>query len=104
MPRKGDTKQLKPGQSVAKFIQRHYDGEPVDALAKEYKISRATGYFWLMKHRTELLAANKDKDASPETLAKESKAVLVAEIQALKLENQKLRNRLVSLMVETGKL
>jgi transposase len=106
MPRKGDAgADLKPGQSVAKFIKRHYEGgESVGALAKEYKISRATGYIWLMKHRGELIEESRRKGASPETFEKESKAALIAEIQALNLENQKLRNKVVSLMMKHGEL
>jgi transposase-like protein len=103
MPRKDET--ATPKKLVDKFIKRHLEGgESVEALAKEYKISRASGYAWLKKHRDALLSQTMREGMSPTAIEKSDKATLVAQVQALKLENAKLRNKVVSLMIKAGDL
>jgi transposase-like protein len=103
MPRKDET--ATPKKQVDKFIKRHLEGdESVEALAKEYKISRATGYMWLRKHREQLLEQTMHEGMSPAAIEKSDKMTLIAQIAQLKIENAKLRNRVVSLMIKAGDL
>lgn len=103
MPVKDDTKT--PAKAIARFIKRAIEGgESVTALAKEYKISRATGYIWLRRHREEAIAQSMKAGMSAKSRDKAEKMTLRAEVQALKRENAKLRDKVVSLMIKAGDL
>jgi transposase len=103
VPRKNES--LTPQRKIDEFIKRHLEGgEGVRPLAKAYKISVATGYLWLQRHRQKMLDKSFAAEMSPAALEKVAKSALVAELRALKLENAKLRNKIVSLMIKAGDL
>ena len=85
-------------------VKRHMAGESVAVLAKYYKISKPGFYLWVAKYKQALLESADRKALTPADAALTDKRVLIAEIQALKLENAKLRNKVVSLMVKHGEL
>jgi transposase len=102
MPRKNSTKT--PPDQIDEAVKRYMAGESVAVLAKRYKISKPGFYLWVQKYKQALLEQAERKDLKPKDAALVDKRVLIAEIQALKLENQKLRNKVVSLMVKHGEL
>ena len=102
MPRKNETK--RPQNVIDKAVKRHMAGESAVDLATEYKVARATLYNWLASYKRELLEQASLKGAARHDPELASKQALIAEIQALKLENAKLRNKMVSLMLAAGQL
>ncbi len=88
---------------VSKAVKRHLeDGEPVVALAKEYGVSRATLYNWIAAYERQLLDQAAKQGMSSQDAEVSDKRTLIAELQALRLENQKLRNKVVALMIKAG--
>jgi transposase-like protein len=101
MPVKNETK--RPKKVIEKAIKRHLEGgEAAVDLAKAYKVSRATFYNWLKQYKQQILEAS--KQMSPAALEKRDKITMAAEIQALRLENQQLRNRLIKMLIKSGEL
>jgi transposase len=89
MPAKNVTK--RPQHVIDKAVKRHLEGESGVALAKEHKVSPAGFYLWVKKYKEALLEKSKRNDMSPQDAETADKRALIAEIQALKLENRKLR-------------
>jgi transposase len=111
MPRRGEytsnrnkNKKKLTQKEVDGFVKRYMDGEPVDGLAKEAGRARASFYLWVKKYKEELLEKSDRTGMSEKELEKSDKSKLIAQVQALKLENAKLRNKLVSLMIKAGEL
>lgn len=99
MPRKNHTKV--PQKAIDKAVARYLGGESVIALAKEYKISRAMFYLWAKKYKRNVLeqAARKDIVSPPA-----DKRALSTQIQLLRLENARLGNKVVALMLKLGEI
>jgi transposase-like protein len=103
MPRKNETQT--PQKAIDKFLKRHFEGgESVVALSKEYKISRATAYNWLNKHREKLLEQSRTADMTPAAIEKTARVSLIAENRMLKAENGKLKNKVMAMMLKYGEL
>lgn len=105
MPPKNQVK--RPQHVVDEAVKKHLAGGPgsdVVTLAKQYKISRPGFYLWLKHYKEELVAASDKQGLSPTQIDKLDKQTILAERDALKLENQKLRNKVVSLMIKAGDL
>jgi transposase-like protein len=103
VPRAGEFKHPKAIRDKA--IKRHLEGgESVEKLAKYYKVTRQTLYSWLDAYKQSVLHAAERAGMSPADLEKRSKTELVAENMALKAENRKLRDRLVTMLMKTGDL
>jgi hypothetical protein len=102
MPRKNSTKT--PPDQIEEAVKRYMAGESVTVLAKLYKISKPGFYLWVRKCKQALLEQAARKDLKSEDAALVDKRVLIAEIQVLRLENAKLRNKVVSLMIKTGEI
>ncbi|MGO9988929.1 MAG: helix-turn-helix domain-containing protein [Steroidobacteraceae bacterium] len=100
MPRKNETKLSQA--KIDKLVRRHFSGEPVASLAKEYKVSRATAYVLIMQHKRKLL--DEAQRAGVTSLDKKDKTTLQAELIALRQENAKLRNKVVALMIKAGEI
>lgn len=101
MPKKNDTQT--PAKTIARFIKRHLEeNESVTALAKEYRVSRATGYLWLKRHRSAAVEQTLKAGMSRASIEKADKMTLRAENAYLKRENAKLRTMVVNLLIKTG--
>jgi transposase-like protein len=103
MPRQNETKI--PQKLVEKAVKRRLEGnESVVALAKEYKVSIPTVYNWITAAKKNMVEQARHADLSPKEIEKTDKLTLVAQVEALKLENKQLRERLVALMLRTDPL
>jgi transposase len=102
MPPKGKT--TRPQSQIDEAVKRFMNGEQAVVLAKHYKISKPGFYLWVKKYKEELLRTSKTGDMTPHQAELSDKRTLIAEVQALKLENQKLRNKVVSLMIKSGEM
>jgi hypothetical protein len=102
MPPKGKT--TRPQHVIDEAVKRRMAGESVAVLAKYYKISRPGFYLWVKKYKEQLLEKSKHNGMSTHDAEVSDKRTLIAEVQALRLENQKLRNKVVSLMIKSGEM
>lgn len=102
MPRKNQTK--RPAHVIEEAVKRHLAGESATVLSKYYKISKPGFYLWVQKYKDELLEKSKHQGMNPYDAEISDKRTLIAEIQALKQEVTKLRNRLVDNLVKHGEL
>jgi len=101
-PAKNSTK--RPQHVIDEAVKRHMAGESVRVLAKFYKISVPQFYNWIAAYKQTLLEQSAKRDMTPKDAELVDKRVLIAEVQALKLENRKLRDKVVSLMMKAGDL
>ena len=62
-------------------------------------MSRATFYNWIAAYKQDILERSQREGMKPEDLERKAKADLIAEVEALRLENRKLRDRLVAEMM-----
>ena len=102
MPKKNQTK--RPQHVIEEAVKRHLAGESAAVLAKYYKVSKPGFYLWVQKYKADLLERSKHAGMDPHDAEMSDKRTLIAEIQALKQEVQKLRNRLVDNLVKHGEL
>lgn len=100
MPRRHDTK--RPQHVIDEAVKRFMDGEQATVLAKLYKISKAGFYLWVKKYKQDLLENSKRAGMSASDVALSDKRTLVTEVEQLRLENRKLRDKVVSLMMKSG--
>jgi transposase-like protein len=99
MPLKGQTDTAK--KVIDKAVKRHLEGgETIASLAKELKVSRQTVYSWVNNFKQEVMEGVERAGASKTDLERTAKAELVAQVEMLALENRKLRDRLVTLMIK----
>jgi transposase len=102
MPRKDETK-VSP-KAIEKAVKRHMAGERADTLATELKVSRATIFNWTAKYRADTLEQARRGEMTPKELERQDKSALVAQLEALKLENRRLREKVVALMLKSGEI
>lgn len=102
MPVKGKTK--RPQHVIDQAVKRFMGGEQAVALAKEYKISRPGFYLWVRKHKEQLLEESKKANMTPADREKSDKKVLSIEIDELRNENRKLREKVISMMIKLGEI
>jgi transposase len=102
MPRKNETK-VSP-KAMEKAAKRHLAGEQAEGLAKEHKVSRATIFNWTARYKEQALEQSRREGINPKELEKQDKATLVAKLQALELENRRLRDKVVALLLKTGEI
>lgn len=102
MPIKNATK--RPQHVIEQAVKRFMAGEQAVALAKEYKISKPGFYLWVSKYKRELLEKSKTVNMTPKDAATADKRTLLIEIDSLKLENRKLRDKVLDMMVKAGEL
>jgi hypothetical protein len=90
-----------PQAAIDKLVRRHLEGnESVAALAKEGGVGRAGFYLWVKDYKEQVMRRAMRSDMSPQELEKRAKADLIAEIESLRVENRKLRDRLVAEMMK----
>lgn len=103
MPKKNDT--ISPAAVVAKAVKRHLEGgESAVDLAQEYRVSRATIYNWVAAYERQLLERSEKQGMSTHDAELWDKRTLIAEIKRLKLENTKLKDKLVAMMIKAGEI
>jgi transposase-like protein len=91
-----------PQKIIAQVVKRHIEGgENAEALAKEFKVSRASVYGWVTKYKNEILARSRRAGMSPLDADRADKTELIAELEALKLENRKLRELVLNSMLKS---
>lgn len=100
MPKKHDTK--RPQHEIDTAVKRFLDGESAAVLAKLYKISKAGFYLWVKRYKANILETSKRSGMNPRDVEISDKRTLVTEVEALRLENRKLRDKVVSLMMKAG--
>jgi transposase len=94
-----------PPKVIAAVIKRHVEGgENAEALAKEFKVSRASVYGWVAKYKSNILAQSRRAGMAPRDAERADKAELIAQLGALELENKQLRDRLIAVMLKTDPL
>lgn len=93
-----------PEDRVKSAVKRYLAGEQVQALAKEYKVSRPGFYLWINKYKEDLVAQAKRAGMSAESIEKSDKVNLAIENQAMKAEIARLKQKLFELMDAAGKL
>ncbi len=102
MPRKDQTKV--PPKTMERAAKRHMGGEQAEALAKEFKVSRATIFNWSMRYKEQVLEQARREGINPKELERQDKATLVAKVQSLELENRRLRDKVVALLLKSGEI
>lgn len=100
MPAKNAMK--RPQHVVDDAVRKYFAGESAGVLAKLYKVSKPALYNWIAKAKQEKLEAASRMDMSPKQLSERDRQELLTENTALKQENAKLRNKVVSLMLKAG--
>jgi transposase len=101
MPIKNATK--RPQHVIDEAVKRHVDnGEQAAVLAKLYKVSKAGFYLWVKKYKQDLLDKSKRSGMSQADAKTADKQALIIEVQALKLENRKLRDKVLDYMMKVG--
>lgn len=98
------TRKPRPQHVIEEAIKRNNAGESVDTITKHYKVSRAQFYNWKRKYQEDILERARRAAMSPETIQIEDKQELIAENKALKMENQKLRNKLLEMLLKSGQI
>jgi transposase-like protein len=88
---------------IAQAVRRHVEGgENADALAKEFEVSRASIYGWVAKYKQDVLERSRRDGMSALDADRADKADLIAQIEALELENKRLRDRIIDMLLQTG--
>jgi transposase len=102
MPVKNATK--RPQHVIDEAVRKYFNGESAGVLAKLYKVSKPAMYNWIAKAKQAKLEAAARMDMSPKQLSERDREALLTENKALKDENAKLRNKVVSLMIKAGEM
>lgn len=93
----------RPAHVIEEAVKRHLEGESASVLSKYYKISKPGFYLWVRRYKEDMLKAKAKSGMSATDAETADKRVLIMEIQALKAENTKLRNRVVEMMLHGDK-
>jgi transposase len=92
-----------PQKIISQAVKRHVEGgENADVLAKEYEVSRASIYGWVAKYKQGVLERSRRDGMSNLDADRADKADLIAHIEALELENKRLRDRIIDMLLQTG--
>ncbi len=102
MPTKGKTK--KPQHVIDKYVKRYMAGEQATSLAKEAGVSKPGFYLWIQKHKQQILKQAKTAGMTPADAATADKRELLIELEQLRLENRKLREKVVAMMIKSGEI
>ncbi len=102
MPTKGQTK--RPQHLIDKYVKRYMTGEQATALAKEAGVSKPGFYLWVKKHKEQILENSKKVNMTPADAAIADKRTILVELEQLRLENRKLREKVVAMMIKSGEI
>ena len=102
MPTKGKTS--RPQHVIDKYVKRYLAGEQAVSLAREAGISKPGFYLWVQKHKKQLLEQSNVKNMTPADAAIADKRTILLELDQLRLENRKLREKVVSMMIKSGEI
>jgi transposase-like protein len=91
-----------PQKIIDRAVKRHVEGrENADELAKEYQVSRASIYGWVAKFKQNVLDRSRRDGMTPLDADRADKADLIAQIEALELENKRLRDTVINMLLQT---
>lgn len=103
MPRRSETKH--PKKVIIKALTRHLEGSAaVVDITRDLGVSRATFYNWQKAYKADLIEQSKEGRIAPSSIVKSSQLALIAELQSLRLENRRLRDKLITYMVKAGEI
>lgn len=103
MPAKGKT--TRPQHEIDKWVRKHLeDGVPVRDLAKLAKVSVPGFYLWVSKAKAEMYEKSKRLGMSPVDIEKSDKQNMLYELDQVKMENTRLRERLMAVLIKHGEL
>ena len=97
-------KTTRPQHIIDEAVKRYLAGEDVNVLCKYYKVSRAGFYIWVRKYKAHILETDRRATMLPASLEAEDHATIVAQNKILRDENQRLRNKLVAMLLASGEL
>lgn len=93
-------KSKRPQHEIDAAVKKYLQGEPVESLAKQYKVSRAGMYLWIKKARTEATHEARVRDIGKAGVDRESQINKDVLIRQLKRENDELKQKLFKLMLD----
>lgn len=102
MPAKGKT--TRPAHVIEEAVKRYMAGEQVAVLSKFYKISKPGFYLWVAKYKQAQLERARTQGMTPIAVELTDKRAMMAEIDALRQENRKLRDKLLTNMIKHNEL
>lgn len=94
----------RPQKEIDKAVERYLGGEPVDSLAKQYKISRAGFYLWVKRAKQEATTKQRLTEIGEKGVETEKRISKDLELKALREDNERLRKTLFELMVKHKEL
>lgn len=94
----------RPQKEIDRAVELYTKGEPVDSLAKQFKISRAGLYLWIKRAKQEATAQQRLSDIGEKGVETEKRISKDLELKALKADNERLRRALFDLMVKHKEL
>lgn len=100
MPPKNVTK--RPQHVIEEAVKRYMAGEQVSVLSKYYKVSKPGFYLWVAKHKQAMLDKASTQAMTPKDAAIADKRTLLIEVEQLRQENRKLRDKLLTEMMKAG--
>jgi transposase len=90
-----------PQKIIDRAVKRHVEGgENAEDLAKEFRVSRASIYGWVAKFKQNVLDRSRRDGMTPLDAERADKADLIAQIEALELENKRLRDKLINILLQ----
>lgn len=98
------TKPTHPQKEIDKAVKRYLEGEDVNTLARDYKMSRAGMYIWIRKARENAATAHRSAEIGPKGVESEARISKDLRLKACESEVRALKQKLFELMLETGKL
>jgi|SRR5579859_2384285 len=90
----------RPQHEIDRFVKRFLAGEQAVALAKEARVSKPGFYLWVAKYKRDLLEKSKRSGMNQHDAETADKRTLIIELEQLRAENRKLRDRVLDMMVK----
>jgi|ERR1700761_1964977 len=93
-----------PEATRNEIVKRAFNGESVEALAKQYKVARPTIYNWKNKAKKAVAEHALAQGKSQKTKELDTSLIKDINLVRLKEENEILRRKLIDLMIEAGRM
>ena len=89
---------------VSAAVARYLAGDSVTSLARQFGVSKPAVYLWIAKYKKDAIDKQRTADMSPADAAIADKQTLLIEIDALRAENRRLRDKVIASMIKSGEL